>query len=211
MKKYFVYGAGGHALVVMDTAELCGFEITGFIDDFSNEPSRRVADKMVYPATVLQAGDVVFMGFGDNKMRQQIGRKLLERNVEVKTLIHPSAIVSRYAEIGTGCYIGAQAIVDPGCKIGDFVILNKNSVISHNSVIGAATHVCPGSMCAGWCSVGERCFLGIGTKLIAKITLADEVYVGGGAVIVENFCTPGVLLYGVPAKVRVPAKNKQLK
>ena len=211
MKKHFVYGAGGHALVVMDCAELCGFEIAGFVDDFSHASDRRVAGKPVYPATVIQPGDTVFMGFGDNKMRQQTGRDLLARGVEVKTLIHPSAVVSRYAKIGVGCYVGANAVVDPECEIGDFVILNKSSVVSHNTVIGEAAHLCPGSMCAGWCLVGERCFLGIGTKVTARIKLGADVYVGAGAVIVESCIKQGVLLYGVPAREHVPAKNNAVK
>lgn len=208
MKRFFIYGAGGHALVVMDAAELCGYEIDGFIDDFDHDAKRQIYGKQVYSPAVLQAGDTVFMGFGDNKMRQQIGTSLLAHNIEVATLLHPTAVISKYAKIGQGSFVGAHAIVDPGCEIGDFVILNKNSVVSHNTVIGSATHVCPGAMCAGGCSVGERCFLGIGTKLIARIKLADDVYVGGGAVIVEDFCTPGVLLYGVPARIH-PRKNSK--
>ena len=205
MKRYFVYGAGGHALVVMDTAELCGFEITGFIDDFDHNEDRRVQGKPVYAPAIITENDVVFMGFGDNKMRQQIGESLLARGIEVRTLVHPSAIMSRYAQIGVGCYIGAHAIIDPGCEIGDFVIANKNSVISHNSVIGTATHVCPGAMCAGWCTVGKRCLLGIGTIVRERITIADDVRIGGGAVVVKDFTETGVLAYGVPAKQHPPS------
>lgn len=207
MKKCFIYGAGGHALVVMDTAEQCGFEITGFIDDFDHNEDRRVIGKPVFSPDIISEGDIVFMGFGDNKMRQQIGLSLIKRGIEVKTLIHPTAVVSRYASVGIGCYVGAHAIVDPECKIGDFVILNKNSVVSHNSVIGAATHVCPGAMCAGWCTVGERCLLGIGTIVREKIFIADDVRLGGGAVVVKDFTDAGVLAYGVPAKLH-PASDK---
>lgn len=207
MKKHFVYGAGGHALVVMDTAELCGIGITGFIDDFDHAADRRVLGKPVFAPDILTAEDVVFMGFGDNNMRQQIGESLLARGIEVQTLIHPTAVISRYAQIGRGCYVGAHAIVDPGCEIGDFVILNKNSVISHNSVIGAATHVCPGAMCAGWCSVGKRCLLGIGTTVRERITIADDVRLGGGSVVVKDFTDAGVLAYGVPAKLHPPSEK----
>ena len=202
MKRFFIYGAGGHALVVMDAAELCGYEIDGFIDDFDHDAKRRIYGKQVYSPAVLQAGDTVFMGFGDNKMRQQIGKSLIERNIEVATLIHPTAVISKYAKIGQGCFVGAHAIVDPGCEIGDFVILNKNSVVSHNTVIGSATHVCPGAMCAGWCTVGARCLLGIGTIVRERITIADDVRLGGGSVVVKDFTTAGVLAYGVPAKLQ---------
>lgn len=208
MKRYFVYGAGGHALVVMDCAELCGFEITGFIDDINHEPGRCVAGKGVYSAAILQSGDSVFMGFGDNKMRQQIALKLLAQGIEVETLIHPSAVISRYAKIGKGCYIGAQAVVDPNCIIGDFVILNKCSVVSHNSIIGAASHLCPGAICAGCCQIGERCFVGMGSSIIAHIKIANDIHIGAGAVVVENFETPGTLIYGVPARCH-SRKQKQ--
>lgn len=201
MKNYFVYGAGGHALVVMDTAEICGYKITGFIDDFDHREDRKVLGKRVFSPDAVQPGDIVFMGFGNNAMREKIGNALIERGVEVQTLIHPSAVVSKYASIGRGSFIAANAVVDPGCEIGNFVILNKCSVVSHNTVIGDAVHLCPGAVCAGWCNIGKRSTLGIGTIVRERIKIANDICFGGGAVVVKDFMESGTIAYGVPARI----------
>ena len=202
MSRCFIYGAGGFASVVFDTAEICGFEISGFIDDFSNGADRSFCDRPVYSAGVLQEGDVVFMGFGNNPMRQKKGNELLQRGIRMPALIHPAAVVSRLATVGEGCFIGATAVVDPLCRIGRFTILNKGSIIGHQTVIGEAANICPGVALAGNVEISDLVWIGIGSTVIEKIKIAGNVYIGGGAVVVKDITEEDSLYFGVPAVLR---------
>ena len=199
-KKTYIYGAGGHALVVADTAAALGIEIEGFLDDFDSNPERRVLGKKVYSAAVLQCGDTVYMGFGNNAIRQKIALSLLERGIYLPKLIHPSATVAESAEIADGCYIGAGVIIDPLCKIGRFSILNNGTIVCHETVIDEAVHLCPRTVCAGKVHVGARSWLGVGSSVIEKIKISADVFIGAGSVLVKDIDESNITVYGVPAK-----------
>lgn len=190
-------------MTVFGTAEICGFKITGFIDDFSNGSGCTLLDRPIYSSAVLQAGDVVFMGFGNNFNRQKIACELLQRGIRIPTLIHPSAVISSLATIGEGCYIGANSVIDPMCRVGRFCIVNNGAVICHQTVIGDAVSVCPGVALGGNVKVEDRVWLGIGSSVIEKITIARDVYVGAGSVIINDITEEGALYFGVPARRRI--------
>lgn len=200
--KCFIYGAGGHAVAVLGTAEECGFEIDGFIDDFSHDPGRRFLGKRVFANEVISEGDTVFMGFGNNRLRQQIACDLLKRGVLLPTLIHPSAVVARTAEIAEGSFVGANVVVDPFCRIGRFCILNNGAVFCHQSQLGEGANLCPGVAIAGNVDIKERVWVGIGSSVIEKIRIAADVFIGGGSVVVKNITEENSLYFGVPAKIQ---------
>jgi sugar O-acyltransferase (sialic acid O-acetyltransferase NeuD family) len=199
MSKYYIYGASGHAKVIAAAALLQGIEIKGFIDDFSQEDGHEFLEKKVYRKNVLSPGDNVFLGFGNNAARERVGRSLLDNGIHLPNLIHSSAIVSKDVRLGQGIYIGAGAVVDPDCRIGDFCILNNMSCLCHETVVGTATHICPMSVCAGSVSIGARVWVGLGSRIIEKITITDDVFIGAGSVVVSDI-TETCLIYGVPAK-----------
>ncbi len=200
--KVFIYGAGGHALVVANTAAVLGIEIEGFIDDFDFSPERRVLGKRVFSAEVLKCGDIVYMGFGNNTVRQKIAVSLMERGIIFPSLIHPSASVAENVEIADGCYIGAGVIIDPLCRIGRFSILNNGAILCHESVVGEAVHLCPRTVCAGKVSIGDRCWLGLGSCVIEKIKIAEDVFVGAGSTLIRDITQSRITVYGVPAKFK---------
>lgn len=48
--------------------------------------------------------------------------------------------------------------------------------------------------------VGDNVFIGTGAKLIGDITIADNIAVGAGSVVVHSFTEPGITIAGVPAR-----------
>ena len=57
--------------------------------------------------------------------------------------IHPSAIVSSKARIGSGCFIGPYCIIGDEVELEDGVRLESHCVIDGRTTIGAETHVFP--------------------------------------------------------------------
>jgi sugar O-acyltransferase (sialic acid O-acetyltransferase NeuD family) len=204
MTKNYIYGASGHAKVIADAAGLQGIQISGFIDDFSHDEGQQFLGRKVYKKTILSPGDNVFLGFGNNEAREMVGHSLLAEGVCLPNLIHPSAIVAKNVKLGRGIYIGAGAVVDPDCIVGDFCILNNMSCLCHETVVGMAAHICPMSVCAGNVSIGARVWVGLGSRVIEKITIADDVFIGAGSVVVSDIVEK-CLIYGIPAK---PKKSK---
>jgi UDP-N-acetylglucosamine acyltransferase len=64
-------------------------------------------------------------------------------NAETSNTIHPSAIVSPQARLGSQCYVGPYAIVGAEVELGDGVRLEAHCVIDGRTIIGAGTHVFP--------------------------------------------------------------------
>ena len=202
MEKCFIYGAGGHAAVVLGTAGECGFEVDGFIDDFSHGPERIFLGKRVFSNEAVSEGDIVFMGFGNNLLRQRIACDLLKRGVRLPSLIHPSAVIAKSAEIEEGTFLGANVVVDPFCHIGRFCILNNGAVVCHQTLVGEAANLCPGVNVAGNVEIADRVWVGIGSTIIEKIKIAADVFIGGGSVVVNDIAEENSLYFGVPAKIQ---------
>jgi UDP-N-acetylglucosamine acyltransferase len=57
--------------------------------------------------------------------------------------IHPTAIVSQQAQIGSDCYVGPYTIIGDEVALGDSVRLESHAVVEGRTEIGAGTHVYP--------------------------------------------------------------------
>jgi len=63
--------------------------------------------------------------------------------------IHPTAIVSRDAELGSGVKVGAFAIVGEGCVIGDNCTIASHAVLERNVLLATSVRVGVGSVLGG--------------------------------------------------------------
>ena len=64
------------------------------------------------------------------------------------TIIHPTAIVSEKARIGTNVKIGPFSIVDDDVEIGDNTVIRSNVVLSDGARIGSNCELFPGAVIA---------------------------------------------------------------
>lgn len=204
MKRLAVLGASGHGKVVADTAQCCGWDEVDFFDDAwpgrtSNGNWLVVGDSATMYAR-LQNYQGVIVAIGNNVVRQAKLAALIDAAAPVVSLIHPAAVISRYASLGPGSVAFAGAVVNADAKIGFGAILNTGSSVDHDCVLGDTVHVSPGARLAGAVSVGERSWIGIGACVRQLIRIGSDVVVGAGAAVV-NDVSDGVVVAGVPAKV----------
>src|ERR1700676_2080828 len=64
-------------------------------------------------------------------------------DIDKQTTIHPSAVISRRAQIGRNCSIGPYSIVGDEVELNDGVRLESHCVIDGRTSIGEGTHVFP--------------------------------------------------------------------
>lgn len=199
----FIYGAGGHARVVLDALRWSGVSICGCVDEH-----RRVETLDGLP--VLDAQDPVWLtladfqfvvAIGDNQVRASIFRRLLGRGGRALTAIHPKATVSNRASIGPGTVVMAGAIVNPGARIGSNCILNTGCSVDHDCLIGDHAHLCPGVRLAGTVRIGEHTLLGTGSCVIPGRTIGSGTLVGAGSVVVRDLPS-NCSAHGNPARVQ---------
>ena len=191
MKKIVIFGAGGHAHIIADIVETEGNNVCAFLDDNPSISDRNgnIADYLKYP-------DCEFIiGIGNTETRE----KLSKLNLSWHTAIHPTAVISKSAEIGEGTVIMPNAVVNARAKIGKHCIINTGAIVEHDNYIDDYSHISVGVNVGGTVCIGKRTWIGIGATIINNISICDDVFVGAGATVVQSINQKGLYL-GVPAK-----------
>ena len=203
MKRLAIYGASGHGKVVADCAVASGWGEVEFFDDkwpdLEVSGRWRVTGNLETLIQKMSSCDGVIVAIGDNKIRMEKIAYLESVNMPLVSLIHPSAVISQYAEIGVGAVIFAGAVINVDTRIGKGVIINTGATIDHDCDVDEGSHVSPGANLAGGVLVGKSCWIGIGASVKQGIEIADGVTVGAGAAVVSDINTPDITVVGVPA------------
>lgn len=201
----FIFGASGHAKVVIDIIEKQGlYEILFLVDDdvllkntdFYGYPV--IGDKNDLLATV-DAPQKAIVAIGDNAARGEVSAWLLEHNFARISAVHPSAIISRGVEIGLGTVVMAGACLNADTVVGDDVIINTRASVDHDCVIGAGAHLAPGSTLCGSVVIGKQSFVCAGATVIPNLYIGENVIVGAGSTVIQNVPS-GETVVGNPAK-----------
>lgn len=116
------------------------------------------------------------------------------------TLVHPTARISRTAQIGEGAVISAGVIVAAHARIGRHVIVNRGALVGHHTTLGDYVTVGPGANIGGCCNVAEATYLGIGAIVLDKLDIGTHSIVGAGAVVTKPVADR-VQVMGIPARV----------
>lgn len=203
-----ILGAGGHAQVVADILlrmRDAGSEVVpiGFLDDDPGLMGRRYLDLPVLgtlPDLVRTPRDAVLVAIGDNVTRQRIFKQLQEQGERFATACHPRATIAPDVRIGPGSMICAGAIVNTGTTVGANVILNTACTVDHHNWIGDHAHIAPGVHLGGEVTIGEGCFVAIGSSVIPGRTIGRWSMIGVGSAVTRDI-PAGVTAVGVPARV----------
>ena len=203
MKKLAILGASGHGKVVADTAECCGWQSVEFFDDawpsIQNNGLWPIVGDTIALLKKLADFDGVLVAIGNNRIRYAKLLELQAMGGRLVTLVHPAAVVSRYAEIAEGTVVFAGAVVNAGTVIKPGAILNTGCSVDHDCVLGNAVHISPGARLAGGVRVGDESWVGIGSSVRQLISIGQRVTVGAGSAVVSDIPNDMVVA-GVPAK-----------
>jgi sugar O-acyltransferase (sialic acid O-acetyltransferase NeuD family) len=204
MKRLAILGASGHGKVVAEIAELNGWSEIVFFDDDSRKQKLEkwlVNGGIEMLLSQLANFDGCIVAIGDNKVRAEKSKLISSEDANIVTLIHPSAVVSKYSEIAKGSVVMAGSIINPFSKVGLSSIINTRSIIEHDSVLHDYVHISPGVNIAGGVSIGESSWIGIGASIKQNITIGKNVIIGAGSVVVNNI-PDSTTAFGIPARVR---------
>ena len=209
MEKIFIFGASGHAKVVMDIVERQGlYEIAFLIDD-----NPALKDAAVFGYKVLGClNDIIklrevygiskcVIAIGSNKVREKLDHRLATEGFSAVSAVHPSAQIGRGATIGEGTVVMAGALINSDARIGRNVIINTGAAVDHDCVIEDHVHIAPGVRLCGNVRVGVRSLVGVGASVTPNISIGHDVIVGAGSTVLNDI-HDGVTAVGSPAKVK---------
>lgn len=204
-------GAGGHAGVVIEILqENPRFDLVGLLDTQEALWGGSVlgvtvlGDDSLLPR-LMQAGSYQFFvglgGAGSTLPRQRLYEMARAYDLMPVPAIHSSSVISRYARVGLGVTILANAVVNAGAVIGENVILNSGAIVEHDCVIGSHVHIATGARLCGAVTVGAGTHIGAGSTIRQGVSIGSGALVGAGAVVVKDV-PPKALVVGVPARVK---------
>lgn len=156
----------------------------------------------ILPNTILRQGTKIGSGC-------KVGPNTVIVNCKVGDNVQLNAVQAYDSEIESGANMGPfvhirpNSVVKSGAKIGNFVEI-KNSVIGDktaiahlayigDSDIGRKVNIGAGTVTVNYdgieksrCSVGDNCFIGCNTNLIAPVALGKAVYTAAGTTITRD-------------------------
>lgn len=202
MSTLVILGAGGHGRVVADAALATGSwaRVRGTDRDPARCRGELLPGVPLLPldAALALPGAVFHVAIGSAAHREREARPLVGR---LASVLHPDASVSRWAQLGDGCFVAARAVVAPGARLDTGVIVNHGAVVDHDAQVGAFSHIAPQATLGGEVRVGAGVLVGAGACVLPALQLCDGCTIGAGAVVRAAIVQPGVHA-GVPA-VRV--------
>ncbi|HCR85247.1 MAG TPA: transferase [Alphaproteobacteria bacterium] len=207
-KNIIIFGASGHAKVVIDIIEGQGlYKIAGIADKAVNGNSKLLGYR-VFSEEELAAEinkNNVFGGIvavGDNYIRSKIVEKIASQFPDFNFInaIHPSCHISRHSTIGSGNVFMAGSIVNAGTKIFDHNIINTNSSIDHDCAVGSYSTIAPSVSLGGGVTLKPFSSILIGAVVKHNVTIGKNSVIGAGSVVLHDV-PENSLAYGVPAKI----------
>lgn len=206
MKKLIIVGASGFGREILQwvgdvNAINPEWDVLGFIDDnLQALDGYRCNYKIIGTIKEWQPKDDEFfalaLAFPDVKIK--VVSLLKEKGAKFATIIHPTAIVNQYAEIGEGVIITPRSGVNPNAKIGNFVSI-LGSGVAHDASIGDYSTLSGRCSINGHVQIGERAYIASGVSIAPSKKIGDGAYVGIGSVVISNV-KAGTRVFGNPAK-----------
>jgi sugar O-acyltransferase (sialic acid O-acetyltransferase NeuD family) len=192
-----IYGAGGHAKVIISILHANGRKISGIYDDDSSKQEL---------CGISIIGNYNALNFPDEKLIIAIGNNVLRRKIfelirhDFESTIHPTALIDQTVMVGAGTCIMHNAVIQADAKIGDHAIVNTGASIDHDCDIGHFVHLAPGTLLAGNVKIGENSFIGIGSIVAPGITIGRNCLIAAGSVVTIDI-PDGSVVRGNPARI----------
>jgi len=181
-------GCGGHARSMIDLVESSDYwHVLGLI----GLPGQVGENVFGYPVlgcdknlpNLRQQCSHALLAIGQidsSSRREQLAAELVRLDFELPVVISHHAHVSRHAHLGIGISVGHGAIVNAGACIGNYCILNNNSLIEHDAMVGKFCHISTGALVNGGAVVGDSSFIGSGAVLREGLHLPPKTVISAG-------------------------------
>ncbi len=178
-----LYGASGHAKVVLDICLKNKESVVCIIDDDSDKKSL-----LSYPVTnqfdkERFGNEKIIITIGNNTIRKKLATSL---TVEFGKAIHPNCIIDATVAIDEGTVIMANAVINSSTVIGKHCIINTAASVDHDCFIDNFVHISPQATLCGGVHVGEGTHIGAGAVILPNVKVGKWCIIGAGSVVLKD-------------------------
>ena len=192
-EKLVVFGAGGHAKVVIDIIEQQGsYEIAGLLDDDLKHQGQRffgypvLGTRADLPRLISAQLRHAIVAIGDNADRAAVATHLDQLGWSLVSAVHPRASIGRGVNIGPGTVVMAGCVVNADAYLGAQVIVNTGATVDHDCRIEDGVHIAPGCHLCGNVGVGQGSLLGAGATVTPGVRIGNKAIVGAGSTVIHD-------------------------
>ena len=210
-----VFGASGHAKVVLDAIErVATYRVIGLVSKVDTAASRVfgypvLGDDARVPSILEDLEvDAAVIAIGDNWKRHEVARSLRERypRIAFPAIVHPSAQLARGVTIGDGAVLLAGVVVNSDASIGAFCLLNTSSSLDHDCRMEIASSLGPHAAVGGGAAIGAFSAVAMGATVLQQRRIGEHSVVGANALVLKDI--PGyTVAHGAPA---VPIRSRKI-
>lgn len=208
-KEIYALGVGHNTPVFIDLALDCGYEVVGlyhYNNDRTGESDHGYeilgSFEDLFSKKSLK-GQNFLLTMGDSKIRTGLSKKIIDKGGVVPTLIHPTSVISKFANISdVGVYISAFSFVQADSSVGENTVILSHVNISHTTHIGKGCFIAGGAVIGAYTNMEDNVFIGQGALSISgKVaTIGQGAYVGARSLLTKDVLANTVVA-GIPAKV----------
>ncbi len=191
-----LFGASGHAKVIMDIIMAQGDKVDCLYDDAPHYAE--IHEVPVSKASETEVVGPLIISIGSNRIRQIISDRY---PLEYAKAVHPNAIISPSATIDSGTVVMQGAIIQADAIIGRHCIINSGASIDHECRIDDFVHISPHATLCGNVSVGKGSWIGAGATVIPGVKIGKWCTIGAGSVVIKDI-PDGTIAYGNPCKIK---------
>lgn len=158
-------------------------------------------DTVIYPNTIIEKNTKI--GKENIIYASRIANSVIENGNKIDNCVINDSSIANNTKIGPYTQLRPGSIVGNDVKLGNFVEV-KNSTLGENTKVSHLTYVGDGKVgkntnigCGvvfvnydgekkSLTEIGDDCFIGCNTNLVAPITVEDGVYVAAGSTLTED-------------------------
>ena len=167
-----------------------------------NINSFKSLEKILKRLNIKKFKEIEFLiAIGNNYLREKLSKILKKkiRSINWATYISRSSIIKENVIISRGSMIMENVLINKNTIVKKHVLINSGSIIEHDNLIENFSSCGPGTITGGEVKIGEKTFLGLGSKIKNKITIKENTIIGMGSVVINN-CKNNSIYFGNPAK-----------
>lgn len=207
-KEIFLLGVGHGTPLFIELAEACGYRVVGLYH-YNDERTGEVDHGFPILGSfnnLLNSnikGRNFALTMGNMKIKAVISNLLLNLGALIPTLIHPTAIISRFAKVSNcGVLITSYCEVHSDAEIMDGCVLWPQVIIAHDTKLSEYTFCGPKSYVGAYINVERFAFIGqCSVSISGKVcNIGESAIIGAGSVVTKSV-PPKTIVKGNPARI----------